>query len=106
MLLETDTKEIFRLKCNPGFQALRCVANLDQNISEALPYLNDSLVVFEHLKDPTALTFRVHGKIITVHPGEIAVNALKDETKADKILKWLKREINEAWENRDEIEPK
>ena len=24
---------------------------------------------------------------------------------ADKILEWLKREINEAWENRERIEP-
>lgn len=57
------------------------------------------------LKDPPAVTFRVHGKIITVHPREIAVNALKDEEGAKKILERLKREINEAWERRDEIEP-
>jgi len=36
---------------------------------------------------------------------QIAVNALKDENEADKILQWLKREINAAWENRDSIEP-
>ena len=52
------------------------------------------------------MTFRVHGKIITVYPKEIAINALKDEEEADKILEWLKREINETWEKRGEIEPK
>jgi ArsR family metal-binding transcriptional regulator len=52
------------------------------------------------------VTFRVLGKIITVHSREIAVNAFKDEEEADKILEWLRREINEAWEKRDEIEPR
>ena len=105
MLLKSYEKKIFRPECNPSFQSLHCIAHLDQDVSGALPYLNASLGGFEYLKDPPALTFRVHGKIITVHPREIAVNALKDEEEADKILEWLKREINEAWERREEIEP-
>ena len=52
------------------------------------------------------MTFQVHGKLITVHPREIAVNALKDEAEADKILEWLKQEINEVWANRESITPK
>jgi ArsR family metal-binding transcriptional regulator len=43
--------------------------------------------------------------LITVHPREIAINALRDEAEADKILDWLKREINATWEKRAEIEP-
>jgi len=105
MLLKGYTKEIFRPECNPSFQSLHCIAHLDQDISRALPYLNATLGGFEYLKDPPAVTFRAHGKILTVHPREIAVNALKDEAEADKILEWLKREINSAWEKRDEIEP-
>jgi ArsR family metal-binding transcriptional regulator len=105
MLLESYTKDIFRPECNPSFQSLHCIAHLDQDITEALPYLNASLGGFEYLKDPPAVTFRIHGKIITVHPREIAVNALRDEEEAEKILEWLKREINEAWEKRGEIKP-
>jgi ArsR family metal-binding transcriptional regulator len=105
MLLETYTKEIFRPECNPSFQSLHCIAHLNEDIREALPYLNTVLGGFEYFKDPPAVTFRVQGKIITVHPREIAVNALKDEEEADKILAWLKREINEAWERRNKIEP-
>ena len=105
MLLKTYTKEIFRPECNPSFQSLHCIAHLDEDIREALPYLNAVMGGFEYFKDPPAVTFRVQGKIITVHPREIAVNALKDEEEADKILAWLKREINEAWERRNEIEP-
>ena len=49
--------------------------------------------------------FQINGRLIAVHPRKIAINALKDETEADKILQWLQREINATWEKRDEIEP-
>ena len=82
MLLRSYTAEIFRPECNPSFQSLHCIAHLDQDISEALPYLNAVLGGFEYLKDPPAVTFKTQGKLITVHPCKIAVNALKDKEEA------------------------
>ena len=105
MLLKNYSKDIFRPECNPGFESVHCVAHLDQNIELVLPYLNAVLGGFEYLKDPPAVIFRSQGKLITVHGAKIAINALRDETEADKILQWLKREINETWENRDNIQP-
>ncbi len=105
MLLTGYRKEILRPGCNPGFESLHCIAHLDQDVSAALPYLNAALGGFEYVADPPAVTFRVHGKLITVHGGMIAVNALRDEPEADKILAWLKDEINDAWERRGDIEP-
>jgi ArsR family metal-binding transcriptional regulator len=105
MLLKSYRKEIFRPECNPGFESLHCIAHLDQDVSAVLPFLNAVLGGFEYLKDPPAVMFRVHGKLITVHGTQIAVNALHDEVEADKILEWLKREINSAWENRELITP-
>ena len=78
---------------------------MDQDVSEALPYLNASLGGFTYIKDPPSVTLRVYGKLITVYGDRIAVNALKDEEEADKILNWLKGEINEAWGKRDQIQP-
>jgi len=105
MLLKGYRKEIFRPECNPSFESLHCIAHLDQDIGEVLPYLNATLGGFEYLKDPPAVTFKVHGKLITIHRCEIAVNALKDEEEADKILQWLMGEINDAWENREQLVP-
>jgi ArsR family metal-binding transcriptional regulator len=45
------------------------------------------------------------GRLITVQGREIAINALQDADEADKILEWLKREINQAWDNRATITP-
>ena len=105
MLLTSYRKEMKRPKCNPSFERLHCIAHLDQDISEVLPYLNAVLGGEAFFKDPPALTIKVHGKRVTLHPKQIAINALQDEEEADRILEWLKKEINETWQNRDKITP-
>jgi ArsR family metal-binding transcriptional regulator len=89
----------------PGGHGRSLFDHLDQDVSPALPYLNASLGGFNYVTDPPSVTFRFQGKLITVHGNKIAINALKDEAEAGKIVEWLKREINEAWNKRDEIEP-
>jgi ArsR family metal-binding transcriptional regulator len=105
VLLKNYRLEIFNSECNPGAMAVHCFAHLDQDVGDALPYLNTALGGFAYIQDPPSVTFKVHGKLITVHGRKIAVNALKDEAEACKIVEWLKREINEAWEKRDQIVP-
>jgi ArsR family metal-binding transcriptional regulator len=105
MLLRGYRKEIFRPECNPQFQSLHCIARLDEDIAAVLPYLNTVLGGHQYFREPPALTLKSHGKLITLHPREIAVNALRDEEEADKILEWLKEEINETWGKRSEIKP-
>ncbi len=104
MLLKSFRKEISRPECNPSFQSLHCLAHLDQDIGETLPYLNAELGGFEYTREPPSVTFRTQGKIITVHPRLIAINALRDQAEADKILAWLQGEINRVWEERERIE--
>jgi ArsR family metal-binding transcriptional regulator len=105
MLLKDYTLEIFKSKCQADAKGVHCFAHLNQDVSEALPYLNSVLGGFEYIKNPASVTFKAQGKLITVHGNKIAVNALKDEDEARKIVDWLKREINEAWEKRKEIVP-
>ncbi len=105
MLLKKYTLEIFKSKCQSDAKGVHCFAHLEQDVSDALPYLNSELGGFEYLSDPPAVTFRAQGKLITVHGEKIAVNALKDETEATKIVEWLKNEINSAWKNKEKIEP-
>jgi len=105
MLLRGYRKEMFRPRCNPGFESLHCLAELDQDVAECLPYLNTVLGGFEYVLDPPAVTFKVQGKLITVHRDRIAINALRDEEEAERILQWLQREINDCWARRAEIEP-
>lgn len=105
MLLRTYNKEIFRPECNPSFQSVHCLAHLGEDIREALPYLNTTLGGTHYSADPPSLTLRAHGKLITLHARMIAINALEDETEAERVIRWLQKEINEAWEHRDRIQP-
>lgn len=105
MLLKNYTKEIFRSKCMPGAKTIHCYAHLEEDISAALPLLNSELGGDVYTVDPPSVTFKVHGKLITLHARKIAINALKDEGEADKILTWLKNEINIAWQRRADIKP-
>ena len=106
MLLESYRLEIFNNECMPGAMTVQCFAHLDQDVSAALPFLNAELGGFTYIKDPPSVTFKMHGKLLAVHSRKIAVNALKDEMEAHKIVEWLKREINGVWENRDTITPR
>ena len=105
MLLNSYTKKIFNNECMPGAMSVQCFAHLDEDVGKALPYLNTSLGGHTYIQNPPSVTFKVQGKLISVHSKKIAINALKDEEEATKIIEWLKREINAAWEKRGEIEP-
>jgi ArsR family metal-binding transcriptional regulator len=106
MLFHGYRLEIFNNECMPGAMSVQCFAHLDQDVSQALPFLNAELGGFECMKDPPSVTFRLHGKLLTVYGNKIAINALKDENEARKIVAWLKREINATWERRDAITPR
>ena len=106
MLLESYRLEIFNNQCMPGAMTVQCFVHLDQDVSAVLPYLNGELGGFTYIREPPSVTFQMHGKLLTVHGRKIAVNALKDEAEAKKIVEWLKREINGVWENRDTITPR
>jgi ArsR family metal-binding transcriptional regulator len=79
MLLKGYRKEITRPECRREALSLHCIAHLDQNIGQVLPYLNAELGGDQYLKDPPSLTFNNRGKLITLYPQMIAINALRDE---------------------------
>jgi ArsR family metal-binding transcriptional regulator len=104
MLLTGYVKDISLPVCNSSFQSLHCIAHLNEDISEVLPYLNAELGG-QYIKEPLSVGFKIHGRLITLHPRKIAINALESAEQADRILEWLKRQINDIWAQRDEIEP-
>jgi ArsR family metal-binding transcriptional regulator len=90
---------------NPSARHLRCFAHLDEDISEVLPFLNTVLKGFRFSRQPSSLTLKHQGKLITLTAREIAINMVQDQAEADAILAWLKDKINAAWDNRKAIEP-
>lgn len=105
MLLSGYDKSIFRPECNPSFESVHCIARLNEDVGEVLPYLNAVLGGTQYFRDPPEVMFHHYGRIIKVGAHEVAINALEDEAEADRILEWLRSEINRAWENRHTITP-
>ena len=104
MMLKHYRKEFCRPP-NPSAKHLRCVAYLDENISDVLPYLNTVLRGHQYITDPPSLTLKFNGKLITLYSQEIAINIVKDTAEADSILEWLKQKINDTWKRRNQIKP-
>ena len=105
MLLKGYHLEIIRSHCHPDDDVLHAHVHLDQDISEVLPYLNTELGGDSYTREPPSLTFKWHGKLVTLHPRRIAMNALRDEAEAEAITRVIVEEINEKWEQRDQIVP-
>ena len=106
MLLQSYQLDVVNNHCMPGAQSVNCIARLDQDVGCAIPYLNAVIEGDQFAPDPPSITFRNEGKLISVQERMITVNAVQDETQGRKIIEWIRREINEAWENRESIEPR
>jgi len=103
MLLENYELEIFNSNAIPApcpFTVLRTYPGCIR----CLPYLNTLLGGFEYLRTRRPSLSRSRQAHHGSRPQD-AVNALKDETEARKIIEWLKREINDAWDRRIRSSP-
>ena len=106
MLLKTFRLEIVNNHCMPGAMSVNGIARLDQDVGCALPFLNSVLGALEYIKEPPTATFRTQGRLIAVRANMITVNAVQDREQAEKIIDWVRREINDAWKNRENITPR
>ena len=105
MILTGYTKQISRPECNPSSESVYCIATLNEDVAEVLPYLNAVLHGMEYFHDPPEVLFHLQGRSIKVGAREIAVNQLEDEEEADRVIEWWKDKINEVWEKREGIVP-
>jgi len=87
-------------------QSVHLAAHLDQDTGEVIPYLNAALGGFQYIKDPPSVSFKLHGKLIATHSRKICVNALNDQSEGEKIVDWMREEINDTWERRGEFQPR
>jgi ArsR family metal-binding transcriptional regulator len=92
------------LPCLADANKIRFHAELDNDISDLMPYLNRIIdgAVYNH--QGHTLTIKKDG-LITLHPREIAAGQVKDVQTAHEICDWIKQQINFVYENKDKIEP-
>ncbi len=106
MLIKRYRKHMSWGHCRAQEGCLQCMAYLDGDISEALPYLNGLLGGFLYVLNPPSVSFKLKGRIVVVYTTRIGISTVKDETEAEEILDFLVESINRMWERRSEIQPR
>lgn len=99
---ELDMKEA---KCQPGQNVWSAVARLNEDIGEALPYLNAELKTKFYDHDRRALVCEWDGHRYSVTRGEILTSQVENRADAAKRLDAFLDKINEVWRRRDSIQP-
>ena len=105
MLLRNYTLRIVLSDCNPSSQKVNALADLSEDISEVLPYLNTVLKGLQYHHEDKFLTAKRKGHVITFWSRQIAVTKLEDEKEAREVMEELKQIVNETYANRDHIKP-
>lgn len=105
MLLTSYQIQIVRPECSPTSKLLACFVDLDQDIGEALPFLNAELGGASFTTEPLTMLLKRDGRLITLHPRKIAITHLEEAVDADTVMEWLQGTINDVWSRRDSIKP-
>ena len=105
MLLHNYTLRVVLSDCNPSSQKVNTLADLSEDISEVLPYLNTALKGLQYHADEKFLTVKRKGHVITFWSRQIAVTKIEDEKEAREVIEELKEIVNETYANRDHIKP-
>jgi ArsR family metal-binding transcriptional regulator len=107
LLAEIRNLEIFRPKCDSTKEVLHAIGEVEADLSPALPYLNAELGGWDYDPANHVLLLKLsEGKWITLHPHKIAIRGARDIEECHALLKWIKGQINDIYERRDQIEPR
>ena len=107
LLDQIDTFEIFRPKMDSTKEVLHSIATFAADISPAFPYLNAELGGWDYDQPNQVLLLKLSdGKWITLHAHEIAIRGARDLEESHALLRWIKGQINDIYDRRDQITPR
>jgi ArsR family metal-binding transcriptional regulator len=107
LLDQIKNYEIFRPKSDPSKEVLHSIATFDTDISPVFPYLNAELGGWDYDRENQVLLLKLSaGKWITLQRHEIAIRGARDMEESHALLEWIKGQINEVYERRNDIGPR
>ena len=99
--------EIFRPKSDPSKEVLHAIATFQADISPSFPYVNGELGGWDYDPMNQVLLLKLSdGKWITLHPHKIAIRGARDPEECRALLEWIKGQINDLYDRRDNIIPR
>ena len=107
LLHRIENFEVFRPKCDSSKEVLHGIAAFKDDISPVFPYLNAELGGWDYDQKNQVVQLKVStGKWITLQPREIAIRGARDQEELQALLEWIKGQVNEIYERRDQIPPR
>jgi ArsR family metal-binding transcriptional regulator len=108
MLLDRiDNFDIFRPKMDSTKEVLHAIATFKVDISSAFPYVNAELGGWDYDHANQVLLLKLaDGKWITLHSHKIAMRGVRDLEEAQALFAWIRAQINDIYDRRDQITPR
>ncbi len=91
--------------CLADPEKIRLKAQLSDDVTEIMPYLNTVLKGAIYNNYAPNISFYKEFRLITLYPREMTMIKALNTTDAWQIIEWLKDLINSTYERRREIEP-
>ena len=92
-------------ECHPGSDRYSLFLDLQNDITEALPYLNAELGGFDYRHDNGILLWSHDEKTYAFRPHEIAITPVLDHAEARQCADRIIETVNDIWSRRNEITP-
>ncbi|MCL4371657.1 MAG: Fe-S cluster protein [Chloroflexi bacterium] len=93
------------LDCIADPTKIRVVAELSDDVSPAMPYVNALLKKASYSHEAKILHFNLEHRMVTLYPRVLTMAKADDEADAHRVIGWLRDLINDAYRRRGEIEP-
>lgn len=106
MLLKGFKYNLINISCLPTSDELNALVEFDEDVKDALPYLNAVLPRATYTHETRTMDF-IHDNhhLITLEPHGMKVTGVVDDAQALKVIGQIVDLINGAWDKRDRIEP-
>jgi len=107
LLPEIGPLKIFRPKGDPSKEVLHAIGDFTADLAPVLPHLNAELGGWDYDAVNHVLLLKLsQGKWITLHRHQVAIRGCRDMEEAHALAAWIKGQINEVHERREEITPR
>ena len=104
-LLLKDINITFMEPCIAEPEKIRLKAEMSDDITDVMPYLNAVIGNAIFNKNAPLITFTKEFRLIVLYPKKLTMAKVVNQTDALQIFDWLKDLINETWDKRDTITP-
>jgi len=105
-MLENARLQLKNPLCNPSAETVNAIVKFDDDLTDLLPYLNAELGPGMYDRNVPFLRLLLDGRVVTIHPRQIAISKLRDEAEAREVADQIKSLINDIAARRDRITPR